>query len=527
MTVILIIAAALRGALLADFPNGFTGDEAQQGYSAYSILNSGKDEWGQVLPVFPRGFGDFKPPLYTYLTVPFVAVFGLNINAVRLPAAVLGILTVLVTYLLTKQLFGEKVALWSSFLLSINPWHVQLSRTAFEGNVGILFFGLGLLFFLKAKEKKLWLLLSFISFGATLYSYHPFRVFTILFIITLFLLNFKKFFIQKYFLVFLIFLLPILFNLPRVLSRVSDISIMSPKVVTSYFQNKQSTPLPPFADRIFDNKAFFVGGLLLENYLSYFNPQFFFSSSRPDNNYLNFPYFPLLFPVELILWILAGYIIFYKKDKNGIFLIVWFLLAPIAASLSTGASSANRTVTFLPLTAIISGLGGAFLAERLKKVSPAVALILIFNLLIFLHFYFIKLPQKSPENLRFGYEQTFNKIIELQDQFDQIVISRVFTQPQIFIGFYGRIDPNFYQQASVDWLRYEKAGKMYIDQLPSWNLGKYYFEDLDWKKKDSTRINALVVGEAKDFPKDVESVLDIKNPKGEVVYRLISTKNEK
>src|SRR3989344_8926202 len=92
LILIIILAALTRVLFLGQFPNGFTGDEAQQGYSAYSILKTGKDEWGQVLPIFPRGFGDYKPPLYTYLTIPSVAVFGLNIFAVRLPSALIGIL---------------------------------------------------------------------------------------------------------------------------------------------------------------------------------------------------------------------------------------------------------------------------------------------------------------------------------------------------------------------------------------------------------------------------------------------------
>src|SRR3989344_3482713 len=92
---IILIAILTRLPFLGQFPNGFTGDEAQQGYSAYSILHSGRDEWGQFLPLNPRGFGDFKPPLQTYLMIPSIAVFGLTIEAVRLPSAILGVLTVL------------------------------------------------------------------------------------------------------------------------------------------------------------------------------------------------------------------------------------------------------------------------------------------------------------------------------------------------------------------------------------------------------------------------------------------------
>ena len=126
LILIIILAALTRVLFLGQFPNGFTGDEAQQGYSAYSILKTGRDEWGELLPIFPRGFGDFKPPLYTYLAIPSIAVFGLTIEAVRLPAALVGILAVMVLYFLTKELFkDQKIAILSSFLLAINPWHAK------------------------------------------------------------------------------------------------------------------------------------------------------------------------------------------------------------------------------------------------------------------------------------------------------------------------------------------------------------------------------------------------------------------
>jgi 4-amino-4-deoxy-L-arabinose transferase-like glycosyltransferase len=90
LILIILLAAILRLPLLGSFPNGFSGDEANQGYSAYSISKTAKDEWGEFLPLFPRGFGDYKPPILTYLTVPFVALFGLEIQSVRFPTALVG-----------------------------------------------------------------------------------------------------------------------------------------------------------------------------------------------------------------------------------------------------------------------------------------------------------------------------------------------------------------------------------------------------------------------------------------------------
>ena len=57
---ILTLATFLRLYRLKDNPAGFFCDEASIGYNAYSILTTGKDEWGQPWPLFFRAFGEYK-----------------------------------------------------------------------------------------------------------------------------------------------------------------------------------------------------------------------------------------------------------------------------------------------------------------------------------------------------------------------------------------------------------------------------------------------------------------------------------
>ena len=103
----LIIATALflRVYKINSNPPGLTPDEASLGYNAYSILKTGKDEYGTFMPIIFKSFGDYKPGLYVYLTVPFVAILGLNETAVRLPSVFSGVFTVFLIYLISKELF--------------------------------------------------------------------------------------------------------------------------------------------------------------------------------------------------------------------------------------------------------------------------------------------------------------------------------------------------------------------------------------------------------------------------------------
>jgi hypothetical protein len=63
------------------------------------------------------------------LAVSVLGNWVLNPIIIRLPFALLGILSIYIFYLLVKKLFkNEMVALVSGFLLAITPWHIQESR---------------------------------------------------------------------------------------------------------------------------------------------------------------------------------------------------------------------------------------------------------------------------------------------------------------------------------------------------------------------------------------------------------------
>lgn len=525
---ILTIGFLLRVLWLDQFPIGFTGDETQQTYSAYSILKTGSDEWGDFLPIFPRGFGDYKAPLYTYLTIPSVALFGLNEFAGRLPAVLVGVITILAAFFLGRKLFNESVGLWAAFLIAFSPWHIQLSRTAFEAGIGVLLFSLGLYFFLKSEGGYKNMLFSVLCFGFNLYTYHSWRVFTILYglFILILLIRSRKIAIKKILVslcIFSLFLLPIIFNLKASMQRAGDVTIFAKKNIEGYFASKSTSDLPVGIAKVFDNKFFFVGDKFFTNYLSYFSPTFYFTGSRPDNSYLNFPLIPLLYPIELIFVSLGIFMLITKKEKNKKIIFAWILLAPIPAAM-TDSLSAHRAVTLLPISAIISayGLNSILInsGKFRKKMAVTLLVLILISFVYFLYNYIYSLPQHPSHNLRYGYKEIFLRAIKEEENYSSIHFSKVFSVPHIFVIFYKKIDPQTVQAASKDWLRYEKAGRQYIDQLESYNIGKYEIHDLDWKK-DLNRGNVLLISKPEDFPENVISTYDFKDFKGKVLYRII------
>ena len=118
LLIILAIALFLRVLWLGTIPNGFSCDEASYAYDSYSILHTLRDQHGAFLPFFVRAIDDYREPLYILFAIPFIKIFGLNEFAARLPAAVIGVATVLVLYYLVRECFDGKTALVAAFITS-------------------------------------------------------------------------------------------------------------------------------------------------------------------------------------------------------------------------------------------------------------------------------------------------------------------------------------------------------------------------------------------------------------------------
>ena len=197
LALIILVALILRLWLLGNVPPSPDWDEAALGWNAYSIMQTGKDEYGKNLPVILRSFDDYKPALYAYLIITFIDIFGLTTFSVRLPGAIFGIIAVIATYFLVKELFDkqkykEHVSLLSAFFLAISPWHLQFSRIAFEAQVGLSMNILSILFFLKGFKNRLFLIPGVVFASASIYVYQSEKVYLPILFVVLGLIFFKE-----------------------------------------------------------------------------------------------------------------------------------------------------------------------------------------------------------------------------------------------------------------------------------------------------------------------------------------------
>lgn len=69
-----------------------------------------------------------KPPLLYWINAASLSVFGQNEFAARFPSALCGLLTVLATYIIARQLYGRRAALISALILGTSAGFVLQSR---------------------------------------------------------------------------------------------------------------------------------------------------------------------------------------------------------------------------------------------------------------------------------------------------------------------------------------------------------------------------------------------------------------
>jgi 4-amino-4-deoxy-L-arabinose transferase-like glycosyltransferase len=538
LILVLILAAILRLVSLGSIPAGISPDEISQGYTAYSLLKTGHDEWGVSWPLTSfRSFVDYKAPLQTYLMIPSVALFGLNEFAIRLPSALFGILSIYVIYLLVTELFGQGkgrtltggvlndglaseangrfdlIGLLAAFILAISPWHIQFSRTALEVNLSSLLFPLGLYLFLKGLKKPKLLIYSSLIWGLNLYSYHAAKFFLPLFLVPLVFINLsslKKLGIKKLampIVILLFFLLPSLYLsfFSPVGTRNKDLIItnLNQSQLASISSEQYLSPLnelSPQLSRVFHNKLSFMADQFASNYLSYLTPTFWFTEGGHETTYSIIPGRGLLYLWQLPFVVLGLIsLIFIKNKTTKAILLSWLLLAAIPAALTKEGYRPNRAGSFLVFWEIITAFGLIQLFKQKFKYKRAIKYFLVTIILIssvfYIEDYAVSAPIRFPNSLSFGYRDLMTKLVPLESDFDQIIIDKG-TQSQSFVAFYKQIDPVVFQSYSSGWWeRFQKTDFLYLDMLDDYQLEKYRFKTIHFP--EDLLGNTLLVTPAK------------------------------
>jgi len=521
VVVILFFGAfLLRTINLSYLPAGFTPDEASFGYDAYSLLHTGKDQWGEQFPLTFKSFGDYKLPLYTYLSVPSVAIFGLNEFAVRIPNALLGALAVIATYLLVWEFFDKRTKnytpLIAALFLLFSPWHIALSRGAFEANLTSFFLTMGILMFLKARDNQWLLSLSMLFFGLNMYSYHSARIVTPLIVMVLLWLYRNEFpRTKKYTAASVVFIFFFVTALGSTIlgsgSRAATSTVFSQNLGSGIRRAAVvNNNLPQIVSRVFYNEPSYKITKIVSQYITYFSPQFLFTEGARETTYGMIPGVGLLSIIEVLGLVIAVFIM--RKEKHFIVLVFWILIAAIPAAVSIGPGhAANRAAILMPAIQILSAYGIASLLSKpfFKRVSISVGIFIISGLgIVSFGRYYFEQPVVAGNGMVYGMQELFLFLREYPTK--HIILSRSISEPHIYAAVYDPISPDLYQIATKNW-KFEDQGLAWVDQLDGYFVGRYTISTID-KSRDFQFDNTFIVGKRDEMPEAARIVKTILTP---------------
>lgn len=489
LAVIFLLGLFLRLYKLDHIPPGVIDDEASAAYDSWLISQSGRDQWGKVLPLQFRSFGDYRLPVTEYILAPVVFLFGLKTFFVRLPFAFLGSLMILIFYFLIKEIlknkiFGEKIALLASCFLAVNPWAIGLSRRVYEANLATALFLLFFYYFLRAKNNNFFYWPSSIFFVLTFYTYYGIRILLLIFLI--FLILWQKWNLRKVFklkiqmtIIFLLLIPGIIFIFTgggsarfRQVNLTKDVGIITRLNehlgdCREYFY--------PLLCKFFLNKPTFFLISFIRNYFSHFSFNFIFS---------DFPFLAKsILPQSLFyLWMFPLFFIglYSLKEKRNWLIMTFLLLAPIADSLTGSGNEIRSFIMIFPIIYFVS-FGAFYLLQFMARkktvfIFSLIAFIFIisFSLINFYINYISFFPKRHSYYTHWEYQPLFEYLKKVEKNYDNIYISKVnHDQRQyIFYLYYFKIPAEDYFHlkreyvvSNDSWVWVKKIGKFnFINQ---------------------------------------------------------------
>lgn len=430
---IVFLSFLLRFYAVINDPPALYIDEVAIGYNAYSINQTGKDEWGVSYPLLFKSFGDYKPPLYIYSVALSERLFGLNELAIRLPSMVSGVLTTLFVYLLVSELLqqnawqnNKKIALLAALIFTICPWTLQFNRAGFEASMALFFVVAGSYFFLRALRNVYYLFPSLILFSAATMTYHNARIFLPPFLIILTIL-YRKILLKNIRVVLLIVLIVLTINLPYLPTWIST-------------QGRARF----YSESVINQPGNLLNNLQI-NYLSNYSIDYLFFNGDQNGRQ------SIKSMGELYLWslpfsLVAMFFLAKKRSKVTLLLMSWLLLAGVAPAITRVSPHGLRGLLESLPWIVLSAMGIVLVPKVYQKLLLFLLIPCVVYLMIeYLHTYYFQYPRLYSADWDYGNKQAVQFIKKNLASYDQVFVHRTL-DPTYFL-FYLPLSPQSLQMS--------------------------------------------------------------------------------
>lgn len=481
-------------------PPSFNADEAAFGYNAYSLLKTGKDEYGTLLPLRLKSFGDFKMPLYSYLSIPFIGLMGLSEMSTRALNVFLSLFFPLIVFLLTKELFKKNsYGLVAAFFTATSLGLHVVARHAHEAYLAAFLTTSTLYFlarFLKSQTFFRGALLS-ISLLLMLFSYHPGRLFAGLFLIGALIYSLQQKIVKNHLSLYVIIIAII------AVFSISDLIYKPERLKSLLFFSNPGVQLKVQELKTEGGLRYLYNPLIIGlrditfEHLSYFSPQFLLQNGD-GNDRFGYKGMGLITPVEYILFFVGIYFLFKKREEWRFVLLFILFASPLSASLSWSTSSLTRSLFILIPLSILAAFGAVNLLTSFKKnwyfyliIGLTICLFGYFAVMQW-DFYLFHYPKRliTIHAWQAGYREVNKYIKDNYDSTSHFYITRDIGMPYIFTLFYQVYPPEKYQEQA----HLSKADEYGFGQVDGFD--KFTFEFIDPEKAEE---GSVIIGSRDNF----------------------------
>jgi 4-amino-4-deoxy-L-arabinose transferase-like glycosyltransferase len=386
---ITVVGLLLRTWDLESLPPAPDPDELSIGYNAWSILVTGRDEYGTAYPAAFRAFGEYKRPAFVYAAVPSIAVFGPTTWAIRLPGAIAGTLTIPAIDAVARTLFGSRMTgLVAAASLAVSPWHLQFTRGAREA--AFITLAVTLLALCLAKgfrgthdqttpRRRVtvgWAVGAALAALLAIYSYPGGVVFVPLMVAGwawAWRARLRVVLPAVAVAVTVVGLgaIPLARQLldGRIGARFAQASILNDPALYETASRRIARDVDVGVPWVLDHPLALASRTAVDAYIGHFNPTFLFTSgdAQPRHHGTD--------TGQLYLWdavpILAGIatILHRRRSPAHAAVGIWLLVGPVPASLATEAPHAVRTIVMLPAWYLVGAIGATAIWRRVTHAA--------------------------------------------------------------------------------------------------------------------------------------------------------------
>jgi 4-amino-4-deoxy-L-arabinose transferase-like glycosyltransferase len=545
LLLIITMALVLRVYKVSEYPVGVTWDEPALGYNAYSILKTARDEYGHFLPVTFKSFGDYKPGLFIYFLVPFVAIFGLTKFAIRFPSGLVGVGSVIAIFFLTQEIIKEKkfkhLPYLAALILALSPWQIHFSRGAWEANLALLTIILAIFFFLKllAEKKKKYLIASALFWAISAYTYHGAKVFLICFTTILVFLMWPE--IKSWptalkrlaVIVGLVLLIPLFASFKGSANRARVMSVFSYTRPVQAIQEilTQENSFYWLNYVLFHSEPLNMAKGVLGRYFNHLSGKFLFFEGDWSSPRHSAPYMGMVYLVEIPFLLLGiGHFLASGHRQEKSILFAWLLTAPIPAAITRDIVHGIRSYWMVVPLAIFTATGIFLFFDWCRKQGKMIfyagGLALIFGyafcLFLYLDIYYVHFPKLNSAGWNYGADRVAAIVEEAKPKYNNVVVTQKYGQPYIFYLFYTRYDPRRYQPQAF--LKEDPNGDVGIVE----KIDNIEFKAIYWPV-DRNRKKTLFIGTPEELPlNDIAPgqsrvIEEITFLDGRIAYRVVET----